>query len=223
MSFDRLRQLVVSWPRKLLKWAAEPDPLWLCLSLAVLALYFVLGPGRSESQTRLVGLALQLCGLATVGWGIRKTRKFFGLPPLASAARDWLRRVPRPFGRVVEGHVLMAGEAGFGVEGSARLSVDVRPDATLEERVAAIESRVRELDQRHEETRRLLDREARDRQAALDEERTTREKVDNEIRSNLTLSQTGGLYLSVVGLVWLSLGLTLSTASVEIARLLGPR
>jgi hypothetical protein len=53
----------------------------------------------------------------------------------------------------------------------------------------------------------------------LHEERTLREIEDLTTRRKLELSQTGGLSISAVGLVWLFLGIVLSTASAEIARL----
>jgi hypothetical protein len=53
----------------------------------------------------------------------------------------------------------------------------------------------------------------------LYEERLLRKKEDEETRRKLELSQTGGLSISAMGLVWLLWGVILSTVSTEIAKL----
>jgi hypothetical protein len=52
----------------------------------------------------------------------------------------------------------------------------------------------------------------------LHEERCLRKEEDEETRRKLSLSQTGGLSISAMGLVWLFWGVILSTASTEIAK-----
>jgi hypothetical protein len=52
----------------------------------------------------------------------------------------------------------------------------------------------------------------------LRKERLLREKEDEETRKKLDLSQTGGLSISAMGLVWLVSGVIMSTASTEIAK-----
>lgn len=92
--------------------------------------------------------------------------------------------------------------------------------SNLEERLEAIESNLRDLNGRHDETRRLLDKEVHDRETALESERRARTDAENEIKTKLELSDTGGLDLSLTGVFWLALGLLLSTASTEVAHFL---
>jgi hypothetical protein len=63
-----------------------------------------------------------------------------------------------------------------------------------------------------------LDHETRRITSELDEERRIRKEEDKETRRKLALSQTGGLSISAMGLVWLFWGIILSTASTEIAK-----
>jgi hypothetical protein len=75
-------------------------------------------------------------------------------------------------------------------------------------------NRLNELDL---ETREKLKRHAE----RLDQEMQARTVGDQDIRNILAISETGGLSLSVAGIVFLIVGLVMSTASVELAAWLG--
>jgi hypothetical protein len=72
-------------------------------------------------------------------------------------------------------------------------------------------------DQLHElerETEKRLERQIN----ALEQEKQDRAKVDEDIREKLKTSAVGGLHISIVGVVWLFLGVIMSTGSTELAR-----
>jgi hypothetical protein len=221
MSSRRLLSRIGAWLKAVWRWLLAARLFWLTSLVVFGSLVIALGRGTTEPRIRLTGLALELLGTSTVALGIRQTREFYGKPGLFAIATEWLRRVPRLTGRVVTGSiVLTAGPVTLTASGhAARLTVS-RPN--LEDRVAALEAELRELDVRQDETRHFVEKEIRDRQSALEAERQARMKEEEDIRTKLELSDTGGLNLSVTGLVWLAVGLCLSTASVEIARALGP-
>jgi hypothetical protein len=195
---------------------------WLTLLVVVVSLTIALCPDTSETRIRLTGLVLQLLGVGTVGFGIAKTRRFYGKPGVFAKAAAWFRRIPR----LTRPSVTGAGSLAVGltnVSASGYVGRVMGAGAKLEERVAALEANLQDLNGRHDETKRLLDKEVRERGEALDAERRARTTAEDEIRDKLELSDTGGLDLSVTGLVWLAVGLSLSTASVEIFKLLGCR
>ncbi|MGA3083699.1 MAG: hypothetical protein ABSE95_02765 [Thermodesulfobacteriota bacterium] len=85
--------------------------------------------------------------------------------------------------------------------------------------MAAVEANLLDVNGRLGQVQQQLHSETHRIKSELHEERTLREIEDLTTRRKLELSQTGGLSISAVGLVWLFLGIVLSTASAEIARL----
>lgn len=54
----------------------------------------------------------------------------------------------------------------------------------------------------------------------LKREERTRAQEDQAIREKLEATETGGLHISAMGVLWLFIGVTLSTAATEIAKCL---
>jgi len=52
----------------------------------------------------------------------------------------------------------------------------------------------------------------------LKQEERNRAREDQSIREKLEATETGGLHISVMGALWLFVGVTLSTGASEIAR-----
>jgi hypothetical protein len=90
--------------------------------------------------------------------------------------------------------------------------------ASAEVRLEAVIRNVEGLNQRLIQLETEVASELRSHSQALRDEQQTRASADNEVRQRLEAAQTGGLHLGFVGLVWLFLGVLLSTASPEIAR-----
>jgi hypothetical protein len=131
----------------------------------------------------------------------------------------WLKRFPKykpsPISGTMEGTF-----PAITLEASGYAWQSFGPDAPIEKRLSAIEANLKGLDERLNQVQHRLHYETHSISSALHEERTAREEEDLKTRRKLELSQTGGLSISAVGLIWLFLGLILSTASPEIARLL---
>jgi hypothetical protein len=89
------------------------------------------------------------------------------------------------------------------------------PTKTLLE---AMITNVEGLNQRLLELESELDTRFRSHSHALSQEQQAREREDTELRLRLEASQTGGLHLGLIGLIWLFLGVLLSTLSSEISR-----
>jgi hypothetical protein len=93
----------------------------------------------SESKIRLVGLFLQLGGVATVAWGLRETRQFFGYPTLFQHAIDWVRRFPRYKPPPISAAIDTTFPA-FHVKASGYSWQSFGPEAPIEKRLAAVEA-----------------------------------------------------------------------------------
>jgi hypothetical protein len=55
--------------------------------------------------------------------------------------------------------------------------------------------------------------------ADLDQEKQTRASEDNDIRAKLEISEAGGLHVAAMEAVWLGVGMTMSTMSIELEKL----
>lgn len=206
---------LIRWLRALIAWLAEPRLFWRTVLMLAFALAFPLLAGMAEWQIRLSGLFLQLLGLGTVAYGLRETRKLFSRPTVAILFREWLARVPRWRGRVVQ----VAGTARLIVRASGRGHVwtPMDPAAPAAEQLRALTNNVERLNQRTLEMQSALDAHQRVMAGALHGEQEARSQADSELQARLEAAQAGGLYISLAGLIWLLFGLLMGTLSNDIA------
>ena len=183
------------------------------LSIAFLLMFVLDLP---ELGVRLMGLVLQLLGLCTVLIGISQTRSRFGLPSMRASALAWVKRFPRVRLKPVEGK-LVAILANVEVTSHVNARLSLSADSPLEHRVSAVESNLAALEHAVDGLRDQLDQTDRQRGEALALETQTRQEAVRRLSDELALAETGGLSLSLVGLVWLSAGLIITTLSPEIA------
>lgn len=203
------------WLRAVWNWLQEASVFWLLVFVAVGALVVAFGAEATEVRVRVTGWVLELLGLSTVAWGIRETRQMFGRPDVLALASAWLARYPK-----YPRYTGITGTIGTAEERDTAHAIGhvskARAAPTLEERVAALEVNLRATTNQVHHTQRDLSLEVHNRQAALNQERQTREQQDQELKHKLEAAETGGLHVSAVGLVWLALGLTLSTIPNEL-------
>lgn len=185
---------------------------------SILFLAYVWKP--TESHIRLIGLLLQLAGLCTILYGILKTRELFGLPSLLSSALIRLRAFPRwrisPTELKADG-VIMSST----LIGRATIRNQPPPGASIEDRIRSIERNFELLDRTVITLQQEFDKAERSRTQAQKEERAARIAELRSLNEKLELTETGGLDISLGGLVWLAVGLILSTASPELATWFG--
>jgi hypothetical protein len=208
---------LLMWLRALGRWLTEPRLVWLTLLWLLLALAISSRPGVPELHVRASGLLLQLLGLGTVAFGLRETRKLFGRPAAVRLFREWLLRFP-PWHRDVT--VAAGSFAVKATVGVARTSVWSRidPTAPLTEQMVALTRNVEELNRRVAQVEHDSDWNLRVQMDVLHQEQEARVLDDSQLRARLEEAQTGGLYISFAGLIWLLCGTLLTTLSNEIAQ-----
>jgi hypothetical protein len=192
---------------------------FLSVAVNIVALVISLRPHTTETVIRLTGLALQLLGISTVVWGISETRSLFGHPSLTSKAKAWFSRLlllrqnvviaPESDSfQVTSGKAMIYQMSGVG----ANLTPDARLDA-YEKNIVLLHERIsqmqKEVDKDFQKAADLLKRETQQRQAE-----------NGKIRQTLEATGTGGIHISAIGASWLFFGVILSTAAVEIAKLI---
>lgn len=207
------------WLRALWFWLTEPRHFWLATFVVALALIFTLRRGVTEPEIRISGLLLQILGIGTVAWGIRETRALFGRPTLVAEFRAWLRRFPVYGGRVVSASVNIT-MPGLSLHARGSSSASAGPDASIEARIEALEKNVKLINERIDHTQNEMDQKFRSHADLLKQEEQTRGREDQAIREKLEATETGGLHISAMGVLWLFVGVTLSTAAPEIAKCL---
>jgi hypothetical protein len=201
------------------KWLVEGWWWWSGFLVLSVALLVSIRSGTSELKIRVSGLALQWFGVATVAYGLRETRKMFGRPRPVTSLRAWLSRFPS-WGRreVMEADTLLVG-----VSASAAVSrpwSPVDPDSPIEARVGALTKNVEQLNERLTAAENNLDRLAREHADALRGEKQVRAEHDDALQAKLEAAETGGLYISLIGVICLFFGLLLTSVPKEIAQLL---
>jgi hypothetical protein len=181
-------------------------------------LYFALRHGATERHVRIVGMLLQLAGIGTVALGVRATRRMFNKPSYAELLRTWLAAFPKWRRDAV---IAVRGVAAGTSAGKARATVwtTPRPSDSVERQLEIITSNVATLRGDVNRIEGELDRVTADHNAALSDEASQRAKADVALDEKLASAQTGGLHISVVGLVWLALGVIFTSIPSEIVAL----
>ena len=142
--------------------------------------------------------------------GIRKVRRDFGGKSIIAKATGWFADVLKIFARPTP-TIIGMGVGRVSVKGNAvGIGVPSAPKS-LEERLASLEQGVRDLNERLAVTDQRLSEEIKVAGSKVDEERTAREQAEEWIRNKLLAISLGGLDLQVMGVVWLVVGIAVST------------
>lgn len=208
------------WIKAFVLWLLEARRFCPTRFFVVVLVVFIFGyllPGTADDRVRYCGLALQVIGISIVAWGLRARRRLFNLHSLLDNLRGYLRRFPR-WGATPQ-TISVIGTGGVSVGGGGKVSfwIDVPPEASIEDRLAALEANVKSLKTEQAETAEELQEETRKRFEAVDSERRKRESAVIDIRSKLNTLGAGGLHLEWAGVFWLVLGVILATIPSEIA------
>ena len=208
-----------NWLRRFRSWLLTARVLFLTLIVILGFLAVLLLSTVTESHLRLTGLLLQLLGIATVLHGISNTRKLFGHPSLLATALSWLRAFPKlhPPPITIIGAGVLEDATAFG---RATVRQQAGPNAGLEHRVRVLEENFKSMDGRATELQQQIDEAGQLVVASLSTERELRQRDVENLSKRLEMSETGGMDISLMGLVWLMVGLIMSTASEELTNLL---
>lgn len=202
--------------RAMLSWLCEPRYVYFAVVYVVLGVAVIYSCGFTERAIRLVGGVLQVMGLSTVIWGIAITRSKFGHTSALRLAISWIRRCPLVRrAAYIEPDGITIGPSVTGI----RLTPVFipKPDTELAERLAVIEKGILTIQQRVADAESQMHKERANTHGKIVAEANVRERGDKEVMKQLETTSTGGVYISVIGTLWLFAGLILSTASPELA------
>lgn len=213
MTYQQLRR----WLMDVWRWLADAKLIFMCalVVFAVTLCGFV--AWHSEESIRIAGYSLQFMGMIFAVRGLLKIREHFDQPLLRQLAIQWLKRFPRWKRKdVIAGGTACIGLAGMRVRGEVWNPDD--PEKPLEQRIEAI---IKNLDRVREEQRshansidKLKEIQEEYKRQVVEEQNNMKEKI----RSDLESIHTSDLITSLVGLVWLTVGITMSTLSPELSQ-----
>lgn len=185
----------------------------------VLALLGPFLPGQESDQIRYAGLVLQLLGIWTVAKNLAEKGVIFNLPRFREMIHTSIIDFPK-WGAPKKIN-FATGSASVMIGANATLSQwRGYQDKTLEERVAALIGNVEELRTQLDQTTQTLKAELGKLQDSVAKDRDARIREEAELRRLLTALGVSGIHIDAAGVVWLALGIVLSTIPGEFAHFL---
>lgn len=195
----------------------RPWPVWLMLiGIGVAVTIGAFLGTTSYERAAWAATLLEMAGLAKVAWDLHQVRKAYARPSIVEEITTWFRDLPALIGPP-KGKVISVGTGEYFVVGE-RVSVSVKPgpNATLEQRVKLLEEeleRVRDhAAAEHHDLRVRVDKI----EASVATERTERTQGQDALQRKVADLAVGGLHLELVGLVWLLVGVALSTLPEQV-------
>ena len=138
---------------------------------------------------------------------------------LPCLVRPRLGQVDSPYSGATLSLVWVRGRLDLaGVKGRGYTTHGPGPNPSVQTRLDALERNIGAIHDRITQTQAEVDEGLKKAQDAIKNEEQVRSQDDNAIREKLEATGTGGVHISAIGAAWLFVGVTLSTASVEIAR-----
>jgi len=214
MNFKRAK----NWLKEICSWAAEARLVFLCCLVLFPALIFALLVCPSEQSIRTSGFVLQILGMVLAIRGLLKIRTYFRQPPLTRLFVKWLHRFPKWKKDTViglkTGNLVMVGE---------KVRVEVwTPDNTQDPMEKRIDGIIKNLERIKAEQRKIseqIDKQEKNQEKNQKEQEQSREKMENQIQSDLESLHTDDIIVSFIGLLWLTVGISMSTMSQELSKL----
>lgn len=211
MTVKRFRRwLVECW-----WWFAEGKIVFVCIVVIGAAVAIGIYTFRSEASIRLTGYFLQLIGMVFAIRGLLCVRAHFGQPSLKQGLVDWLIKFPKwNHDHVVEADVKMGVLTGF--KADVEVWATDQPDKSLKERLDDVVANQGWLRAQFREQR-ISVAVLENRHKEHEKETAQRDKeIEEELRNDLESLHTSDLLISLVGLVWVTVGITMSTMAPEI-------
>jgi len=193
------------------------------LAVVVVSAFYVYQsstPIAAEARIRAAGAVLQVLGILTVVYGLNETRKLFRLPGILAGAWRWIRACPWRGPRRIFGSGAVS-PLGGSLTATGTVTGAMKADATPEERLSHLDLEIARIDKEIDDVRANVARNKAELRAEFGAKTQDLDANQAELARVLALAQTGGINLSLAGLVWLAVGVVLTSIPTEIARALG--
>ena len=200
--------------RRLHPWLAETKPAAVALAISAAAVAVALSI-RCEPAFRYCGALLSAAGIVTVVYDISSKRRAAGRPSALARLKSWWGRRPR-WQQSVNANIFGNAAAVSGAFANAHALIGPTPGPSTDQRVAALERAFNDLSERVARSETEADEALRDVRQRISDEAAAREQQDRANRELINEGLAGGLDWAAVGVVWLALGLVLSTIATDV-------
>jgi len=190
-------------------------PLWIGIVALVAVWFILLNLGCQEKVIRLIGMLLQLGGVATVAKGLGDSGRLFKKPnfleKIALLFKEFPRR--RVTIRTGSGRVVASAPTGRG-----RGSVLPGPNTPLERRVELLEERTKSLFSEVDILEGKLRAQSDELTLKMTEEVTKRKAEHRALEEKLETAVIGNIHVEWWGVFFFIVGIILASASPELAQ-----
>jgi hypothetical protein len=207
---------VCAWLLRVFAWLAEVRTFWLIVVVFLIAIFLPQFVGKAEDVLRWSGLVLQLLGIGVVAYTLRARSKLFDRGSVVSLATAWLKRAPRfrPPSITLTGiGTAYATSEACGVGG---VVTDPQLDKPIEAQLEVIRKQVDAIEQQFAAFTSQTNNLGGQLQAQLDAEQSERSRQHAKMKKTIGSLATDSLHLEVAGVLWLAVGMVLSTIPREI-------
>jgi hypothetical protein len=205
-----------TYSKEIYSWAIEPQLAFLCFSILILAVLTSFYTWPSERTIRISGYVLQFLGMLFAIRGILKIRAYFGHPTLKILLIAWIQRFPK-WKRDI---IISAGDVKIGTIGlDARIEIwapDI-PNDVLEKRLEAVLLNLNSLREMQSTLAGQIKKIEKNHKSLKESQKQELEKIEKRVNSEIETLHTKDILISLIGLVWLTFGITMSTLSIEIS------
>jgi hypothetical protein len=207
-----------TWIVDIWRWLAEGEIVFMCILVLAAAVMIGFFMWCSETSIRSTGYALQFLGMIFAIRGLLGVRSHFGQPPLRQLFVIWLKRFPK----WKKSFVGLKGtvQAVSSLKAQLEVWIQDKADQTIEKRIEGIVKnldRIRKEQGEHTKSiEELKDSLGEHKKKVADDSK----KMDEKLRKDLESLHTSDLITSLVGLVWLIAGISMSTMAPELLKLL---
>ena len=165
-------------------------------------------PSCEALRISAAGMVFQILGIGTVAWGIKKTRQRLGKDGIRKILRQQLKELFRE-SIIGSANIYEGGDAVAAVGGTVERGVVLSGSA--DERFQALADAIKRLSRDVSDLHTDLFKETAELRKALDAECQKLREADERVRNLLDDIETGGVEIAMAGLVWLVIGVIMTS------------
>jgi len=208
---------LVRWIREILSWLAEGKIVVMFVLIPVSTVFFIISMSYSEISIIISGLLLQILGMIFTIKGLFGIRAYFKEPLLLDLFIKWLNKFPK----LKNNYTIHAGAGRITASVSLKATGEVwSPDnkgQSIDKRIEYIYrnfERIRNRLVEHDKSiENIIEIQKLYKKTVAEEKK----KMEDKFQSDLKSLHTSDLIPSLVGLIWLMIGITMSTLAPELA------
>jgi len=172
---------------------------------------------HNEESIRIAGYVLQLLGMIVAVSGLLRVREHFDQPLLRHLALQWLKRFPRwkRSGYAIGG---LPNIELSDVTGRAEAWNPDDPEKPIEQRIEAIIKNLYRVREEQREYAHSIDKLKESHEEHKNQVAEEQNNMKETIHSDLESLHASDVITSLVGLVWLTVGITMSTLAPELSQ-----